>query len=519
MKELTKIERKQLKRKRDNYVRKLKRNKQINDYLRSKLRDCYSQGLPYILNEEIHCVERLFWAASFICCLGLVGSLITSQYARYFRDPVVMSVEMDYFNWNIPYPAITLCAKDMIDEEDLENVVNDTLENSGVDLTSAIKSMAAIGLDKLETIDFNDAMVSQHLEPRDLRALTSILFKKFNNDSLTTSTNWPISVNFVLTELGMCHVVNSNVAFYDDPSIAEEKTIYEKNNIDLSVFDKDFFVQFLDYSEEYKLFIHHPDDIALISTPHHEVSKNYVALAFKVWSTRVSDAFRSLSPRYRNCRQVYLTLNEESCLRQFPFFRFLNEPISKRYPVYSYNHCLLECRVRMMQKLCRCVPHFYKFLAHENVCSLKQLKCIKQHKDELVKLSTTENTRNRFTNQDDLPKSPRDCNCLSNCENDVYLKDIETDSPPQENDRVRIGISSFPKVRVVREIIFSAYDVILRGCGVMNLIMGTSVISLAELFLIIIKITAIKTFHFIEPKLQTLRLYIVYLIRNRNEIN
>lgn len=50
------------------------------------------------------------------------------------------------------------------------------------------------------------------------------------------------------------------------------------------------------------------------------------------------------------------------------FNRFIDEPISKRYPVYSYNHCLLECRIQMIKKLCGCVPHFYKNLGKQRNC-------------------------------------------------------------------------------------------------------------------------------------------------------
>ncbi|XP_060804626.1 sodium channel protein Nach-like [Amyelois transitella] len=482
MKKLTKVKRKQFQRKRDNVWRS--RNKQIRDYLRGELRSCYTQGLPYIVDTEIHWIERLFWICSFICSLGLVGSLIASQYERYFKDPVVMGLEIDYFNWNISYPAITLCADDVLDEEDLQNLANEIEENTETNLTDALKTLATLTLnniDNLDLITFNDNIFSKEfIDPRDFRALSSLLIKKFSNDCLTTSTNWPISVNSVLTEVGMCHVLNSNVAVYDDPSVSEEQLIpYEKTNIDLSVYDKDFFIQLLDYAKEFKLFIHHPDEVILATSPSYQIGRSYTSLAVKVWSTRVTDLVHYFYQRYRKCR-------------------FLDEPISKRYPVYSYNHCLLECRIRMMLKLCRCVPHFYKYLSHEEVCDLKRLKCIKEYKNELMKLSTSERTWKRFANKDDLPKSPRDCNCPSSCESDVYLKDVETVLLGQENDRVRISITSFPKIRVMRDVIFSIYDIILRGFGVMNLIMGTSAISLMELILIITKIIVLRIITSIE---------------------
>lgn len=29
-------------------------------------------------------------------------------------------------------------------------------------------------------------------------------------------------------------------------------------------------------------------------------------------------------------------------------------------PIYSYNLCHIECRMRMSLKLCNCIPHFYR---------------------------------------------------------------------------------------------------------------------------------------------------------------
>lgn len=50
---------------------------------------------------------------------------------------------------------------------------------------------------------------------------------------------------------------------------------------------------------------------------------------------------RDLTPKQRGCRFAY-----ESDLH-----------IS---PVYTYNTCRVQCRMKQAQKLCGCVPYFYK---------------------------------------------------------------------------------------------------------------------------------------------------------------
>lgn len=75
-----------------------------------------------------------------------------------------------------------------------------------------------------------------------------------------------------------------------------------------------------------------------------------------------------------------------------------------------------------------------------------------------MKFSINNETMRKFDNSDDLPRSFRDCGCLSNCEEDVFKNDRETFLPQASMNRLRVSVSAFPKVRVKREIIFSFYD-------------------------------------------------------------
>ncbi|KAM3965505.1 sodium channel protein Nach [Aphomia sociella] len=461
--------------KRDNYAKKLKRKKLIS-YLETELGTSTTHGLPYIVNTDSHWLETLFWVASFLCSLGLVYFLLSTQYIRYINAPIVMSVEKDYFNWNISYPAITLCPANKIDEDDLNTLVNETLESIGINMSMHYWTIASISLETIENLSPEIKATSEKiLYPNDYMEIAIALFKRVNNDTITTNTNTPISVESAMTEMGMCNVINSNVAIFDDPDKRRSDILkYTKKNIELSIYDRDFFTQLYHYNDTYKVYIHSPDETILCNTPSYPLKDHgYKTFGMKVWSIRASDQLR------------YLPLADRKC-------RFFDEPISKRYPIYSYNHCMLECRIQMILKLCNCVPHFYKYMSYERVCELHELRCIIPYKTEIVKLTTSKVTWYKFENKKGLPRSPRDCGCLNNCETDLYLKEHE-EYVIQSDSRLRIGISSFPKVRVVREIIFSVYDIILRSGGVINLCLGTSIISLMELLVIAIKLTAMLT--------------------------
>lgn len=83
-----------------------------------------------------------------------------------------------------------------------------------------------------------------------------------------------------------------------------------------------------------------------------------------------------------------------------------------------------------------------------------------EYKTEILTLSASEETRLKFNDNQHLPKNSSDCGCLSNCEIDIYQKKNESLVPEQSMNRLQIGISSFPKYRIVRDLIFSFEEII-----------------------------------------------------------
>lgn len=39
--------------------------------------------------------------------------------------------------------------------------------------------------------------------------------------------------------------------------------------------------------------------------------------------------------------------------------RFQHESNLTHFPVYTRNICIQECRLNLVYKLCKCIPHFY----------------------------------------------------------------------------------------------------------------------------------------------------------------
>nr|XP_032514776.1 pickpocket protein 11-like [Danaus plexippus plexippus] len=371
--------------------------------------------------------RRFFWFLSIVVSIILLVMLLDVQYTRFMAAPTVMSVEMNYFDWNISSPAITLCPH------------------------------------------YKTDIMKLSVDPKDYATIAASMFKKFENNVFTTNNKWLLSIEPAMTEMGMCYVINSNVAVYDVPRKTNAPVPeYVKKNIDLSLYDIDFFTVFTNYKDIYKVFIHSPDDISMTTTSSFLFDvEGAMSFGLSVQTTRISDELRYTSLQLRKCR-------------------FTNEPISKRYPIYSHSHCIMECRIKMIQRLCGCVPHFYRTLDNERICYINELQCVLYHRKEIVKLSTLKETLKKFNHHKDLPITSRDCGCLNTCELDLYYRDHENFKQQSGIRIMKIKITSFPKVRFVRDIIFNFYDIILRIGGVVNLCIGSSIISLVEILLLIV---------------------------------
>ncbi|XP_069360491.1 sodium channel protein Nach-like [Maniola hyperantus] len=388
--------------------------------------------------------------------------------------PTVISVERNYFDWNISYPAITLCPLYKPDAIKLGKLINDTSKKTELNVKGYVWAIAQAALDTLDFLDLDPPNELQLLiDPKDYAKAAASLFRNFEENWLASKVNVAISVNAAMTEMGMCHVINSNVAIFDNPhnwnSAAIAAETYVKKNIELSIFEADFFTLITNYESVYKVFIHGPDEVTMTTGSSFIFDvEGFISFGLSVWSTRISEELRNKSLRLRKCR-------------------FTHEPISKRYPVYSFNHCILECRIKMILRICGCIPHFYKPLNNERVCYISELKCVLKHRREIITLKTSEETYKKFCNAKNLPKISRDCGCLNSCELDLYYKDNEDFLPGKGLNKLKIKITSFPKVRVVRDVIFSFYDIVLRSGGVMNLCIGSSLISLVEFILEVVK--------------------------------
>ncbi|XP_048484606.1 uncharacterized protein LOC105381759 [Plutella xylostella] len=429
---------------------------------------------------------RIFWSASIVAGGVMMVVLLTPLYTRFKQSPTVMSVELDYFNWRMSFPALTLCPRNKLDQDAYDAMVREYALITDVELRAILMTIAETTLENLDKINLYNKRLIAALKPEDYATIASRLLPPLGNTSVVDARGRRARAVVAMTELGACHVLYSNQARADDPErwrdpAAAADLEDATGSVDLTIHDADFYTTIYNYAEDYNIYVHSPDDVVLGSARAVPHAGGSLALGVRLHSVRLAPALRAAAPAARGCR-------------------LLEEPISPRYQTYSYSLCMLECRVRTIARLCGCVPHFYKPLIkckgvlmvtsysseNETICTLTELRCVNHYRLEIATLSSSPVTLRRQQQTSGFHPSAA-CGCLTACDTDVYLID-QQDLEPSGKTELRVGIVAFPKVRVMRETIFDFYDIILRGGSVVNLCIGSSLISAMELVLLIVKI-------------------------------
>ncbi|XP_052859752.1 uncharacterized protein LOC128267002 [Anopheles cruzii] len=194
--------------------------------------------------------------------------------------------------------------------------------------------------------------------------------------------------------------------------------------------------------------IHSPHEVAtndLLYTAVEE-SDELVAM-YNILETVSTERLKDLTVQQRNC--------------------FFYDERYEQLPLYSRNLCLMNCRAKRAQALCRCRPHFYPF-AEGPQCTVLGLHCLQRHPEWY--------------------SSVVGCNCLKTC-NDVgyYVTSLsktqwtaEGGIPFTHKASLRWEILQ-PKTRLRRVLMFSYEDLLVSFGGAVSLFVGKNGFALSKL--------------------------------------
>uniref|UniRef100_A0A1A9WKE7 Uncharacterized protein n=1 Tax=Glossina brevipalpis TaxID=37001 RepID=A0A1A9WKE7_9MUSC len=288
----------------------------------------------------------------------------------------------------------------------------------------------------------------------------------------TISGDLIIGTRQILTEYGLCYMTNSKLSekyssrymiehklpdkdIQNSPSyINVKKCNYFENDVNYNVLGFDI--------SPINVFLHSPFDVMKVDQ-NLGYTRDSLQLRVTSMETVTEDEFESgADVKRRKCR-------------------FQHENNLTHFPIFTRNLCQQECRLNLVFKICKCIPHFYaKSVSNpKQVCDYKLLKiCLGQNKDYFAKLYYSDNKSNK--------KIMAECYCLQNCVDSMVS--IRT-KLIMENTNALVGGTSLlfdmvdlPKERLIRRIIFSFQDLLVSLGSTAGFFLGFSVMALAEFF-------------------------------------
>ncbi|KAE8738754.1 hypothetical protein FOCC_FOCC015764 [Frankliniella occidentalis] len=287
-------------------------------------------GVRYIAENSRPFIEKFMWFCTTV--LGLVAALviIVSLWEKFQTNPTITGLDTDFHNWDVPFPAVTLCQ----DNPSNESLVDDYVNRRVVSRCNVLLDCAYKGELDLDCCNFFSPIFTEH-------GFCYTFNLRFNE------TEWPYDYNRrpVFTK-EFIQETDMTWSMAVDTNDAQNNTIsvYIGSNDDLPTLDM---------------------------APQHVWNRRIARLSFDAKETYTTDSARQLSIRQRRCV-------------------FEDEIALVTDTIYTFTACMRQCRMELAHALCGCIPPFYPPPARKvkgykinfRYCTLKELGCIAKNADK-----------------------------------------------------------------------------------------------------------------------------------------
>ncbi|XP_023310115.1 sodium channel protein Nach [Anoplophora glabripennis] len=392
-------------------------------------------GVRYIAEDGRPFIEKLMWS---ICVVvGTVAAIVVilSLWEKFQTNPTITGLDTDFHNWEVPFPAITVCLQVPTTTEKIENYISQILGRRAEKLPGF----------NMKYIKETDKEWSMQFHFRSLDNLYPLMN---TCDEVFQECYWKLDAynccdGFfpVFTENGFCYTFNSRHYERKIPGLPLVGICSKSLTTTIYVFG----ITETNSGSSLGIYILNSDEVAGIDMqPQHVWSGVVDMISLSVKQTYTTPDARQLSIKQRHCA-------------------FPDEIKLKVDDVYSYSACTRQCRMDTAMKLCGCIPFFYPMLDSYKYCTLAKMTCIGQHLEEI--------------------KSVEKCSCVLSCSNAVYAVE-RLDGITSNNavaKKVNCEFASWPMVRYKREVLFGWVDLLVSFGGIAGLFLGFSLLSGVEI--------------------------------------
>ncbi|CAH1404772.1 unnamed protein product [Nezara viridula] len=416
-------------------------------------------GIRYIINKKFHPSERLFWLAIVVLATYGATALIYNSWYRYSSNPTVISLEKDFRDWNLLFPAATVCFQERLNESAATEILTErwNVDNSSKEMNlymNFLNSVVNISYENLDEFqDYVQDPVLAKISGEEMAEIArKVMVEMEYHATIFNSAYKHLIFHEVLTEMGICYTYSGLVANYI--SLIDNPRPKKHSLPTCNYLNSLCYARIEDLPTAIRYYVHAPTEIPDSSNKYFLVSRNMERdTSFRFQETVASKDLRRLDPKQRQCR-------------------FYNEPLEKSDDeIYSYNYCRMKCRKSMAFEYCGCAPYFYKKEEGIPVCNVEGLACLAKYAKNLIRM------------QDKNGKGKK-CDCAFLCETtDFYIDKNAVRKwtyPVPCNIRFRWAIEHYSKTRLKRDIIFGLEDLLVSLGGTAALFLGSSVLSFVE---------------------------------------
>ncbi|KAI8123537.1 Sodium channel protein Nach [Lucilia cuprina] len=457
-----------------------KTTKAIITFIAAYFEDSNIHGLQYVVKGGLTTIENCLWLTLLIISMYFCAEIGLQSVDRYYTKSTVVGLERDFHYWNTTMPSVTICPLIRLDIKlfneycRLHNLNSDKERHEFFEFMEKLANSTYINFQNIPNNQTIDLILDRlNITPDKYMELiynltgdTSIKYRNDLDDVAdkirSTTGDFIIETRQILTEYGLCYMTNTMLSEkftslyliwgeYPVNEIRDLKTTLQVKQS--SYFDSDVSYNFLGFNDRpIDGFLHSSYEIMQVD---HNLGYTNESLQVDVDCIEIitEEGFESgASVEQRKCR-------------------FQHESNLTHYPVYTRNLCLQECRLNLVYKTCKCIPHFYpnRIPKPKPICNYKILReCFVQNAHFFIKLYKVDSDGN---------KQMVPCQCAQNCQDAIQLQ--KTNALVGGNSLL-FAIINLPTYRLKRLIIFSFTDLMVSIGGTAGLFLGFSVLCLVE---------------------------------------
>ncbi|XP_065212235.1 sodium channel protein Nach isoform X2 [Planococcus citri] len=408
-------------------------------------------GLHFIVEDERHWTERIFWV---ICCIlswFATIKLVLSSIEAYQHNAVTYVVETNYLNWNTTFPAVSVC-----ELENQESIADYSSKIYGEDRDYNIDEvLEEIAFFKgsgyfINEFCFNPGSECPTKNYKEISEGIRSPCEKLLNECFWNS-NKPFNCCQYFetkeTELGTCYILSMS-------------SVQRHKGSDINLYSNRFHGKasiLIKTTALIQVYVHAEHDIPFYNSITSETLKSIPNIHTKhtmsVRDIENEPELRLVEINQRNCR-----FPEENYLR-----------VSDKY---SYSACLVDCRMQNQLKKCNCTSHLMPKADKSLHCNFEGLNCLSKMYNDFVVLKPK---------WEDKPGLS--CDCLPSCE-DIEMEIVSQESFRDDDDdtsTIELVIDHLPSEKFKRNVVRKRQDLIVYFGGAIGLFVGASIISLGEI--------------------------------------